>query len=230
MSEAQARCAAVHDGCEHRAEEHRKAVRVPMFSSGCATSSAGSRLIVSWSSPSRRSPPHRRFRAARQPGAHRRGRSPVEQANEWTYGARGVVVLRFAEQDALRPSRSRRFTSLPSVAPRIVRRDRSEHDFRFRVVPRRIRRTPIQSPHPTDDSVGALVKSRHRDQSPPQVLRPRPSAISAAFRRCAAGDPGFTRGCPRLLARAGLRARPRLGPYCLERALRSPARWPIPRM
>ena len=71
------------------------------------------------------------------------------------------ALLSFAlpSSSALRPSMSRRLTSLPSVAPSdAARAIAREHDFRFGIVPVRVARTPIQSPQPTDDSTGDLVK------------------------------------------------------------------------
>ena len=54
-------------------------------------------------------------------------------------------------------------------------------------------RTPIQSPQPTDDSVGALVKiSASGPIATSRYCDHRPSAISAALSFFASSEPGFT--------------------------------------
>ena len=115
------------------------------------------------------------------------GEVVVEEPDERPDRAGGVVVLRLAEEQRQRPSKSRRLTSLPSVAPTIaaaaVDGSTTSGSGLFQPISdgcRPRRRCP------TAAIGGALVKisasgpmptSRYCDQTP--------CAISTSFRRCA---------------------------------------------
>src|SRR6058998_1628853 len=105
-----------------------------------------------------------------------------------------LLSLALPSSSALRPSKSRRFTSLPSAAPTVSPRLFTAStisgsglfhcDFGCR---------PTSAPQPTADSTGALVKisasgpmptSRYCDQAP--------RAISFALISMASGEPGFS--------------------------------------
>src|SRR5690606_11144445 len=127
------------------------------------------------------------------------------------------AVLSFAmpSRRALRPSTSRRFTSLPRVAPRarpVESTTRTSsgsglfHEEKCGM--------PTWAPYPTEERTGALVNtsgcgprptSRYCDHSP--------SATKTSLTRCAAAVPGCTpaRGAPPhpVVLRRGLQAAPR---------------------
>ena len=219
-------------GREHRAEEERRAVGILMVRAdhlrgeigGIAADLGASRSRPRAGSrprprPSARHPSLRtssRLKASRRTGAGT-GRSRSSRSGPWP--------CRAAARE--RPSKSRRLTSLPSVAPTIAPL-RGDHAARPRA-PDCSRARPCGSRRPRPcrppTSAGVLVKisasgpmptSRYCDQAP--------CAISASFSRIAAGEPGFslTRSSPISLvisariAAAALRGR-------RARAPRSPA-------
>ena len=106
------------------------------------------------------------------------------------------ALLSFAllSSSALRPSKSRRLTSLPSVAPRISPRlfttSTTSGSGLFQL---EFERTPISAPQPTLASGAVLVKiSASGPIATSRYCDHRPSSISASFSRAAPSVPGTT--------------------------------------
>ena len=168
-----------------------------------------------WSGPRRSSRTRARATSSSQKVAsNRRTNGPMAQE--------ALLSLALESSSALRPSKSRRLTSLPSAAPTdLAARRTCQHDLRLGIVPLDLGCSPIGAPQPTADIGWALVKisasgpmptSRYCDQSAP-LDQHLPSS------RIASGEPGVQprRSPPRIVAAPARRFAPRGRP------------WPAPR-
>ena len=160
-----------------------------------ATRSSGSRLISRMRLlPSRMKPSstpsismftsHARSVSSEYASSNRRMKGPMAQE--------ALLSLALPSNRALRPSMSRRLTSLPSVAPTISARLFTASTisgsglFQCEVGCR-----PMSAPWPTADIGCDLVKTSASGPMPTSMYCDhRPRADSSVFRRCAASEPG----------------------------------------
>src|SRR4051794_7717978 len=127
-----------------------------------------------------------RTSSSENPSPNRRTNGPI--AHE------ALLSLALLNSSALRPSKSRRLTSLPSVAPRISPRllttSTTSGSGLFQL---ESDRTPIFAPQPTLASGAVLVKiSASGPIATSRYCDHRPSSISASLSRAAASLPGTT--------------------------------------
>jgi hypothetical protein len=105
-----------------------------------------------------------------------------------------LLSLALGSSSALRPSKSRRLTSLPRVAPavspRLFTASTISGSGLFQAESGWM---PISAPLPTDDNTGALVKTSASGPMPTsRYCDHRPCSISTCLICMACGEPGFT--------------------------------------